>query len=915
VLRALASIRASERRDTWLAFATLLGLVASHTILETARDGLFLSRLPATRLPYVYMAIAAVSLVLGRLQSGLFGRLSGRAALCASLALAAAGTLSFVWLLPALGTAALYLLYIWSGVLTTLVLVHLWTLLGELFSVSQAKRLYGIIGAGSVTGALAGSGMAGVLAELLSPSALLSTSAVLLACTTGIATRFTSSARLASERVAAERLDTGPRVTATAGFVLRQPYSRRVVLLLSTAAAALTVADFLFKSQLAAAVPRDELTTYFAVIGFALNLLSLVCQLVLVTWVVRRFDLATALSVLPAALIAGGVLAMTTGGLVAALAIKGADGALRYSLHRTAGELLLVPLGDSARRWVKTFVDTFGSRGGQALASLAILAAAALALPPWALGAALLLLCTSWLVMARDLRHHYVQLFRSRLHQGHGTEEFPELDVASLETLIATLDSSRDEEVLAAMNVLERERKVRLIPGLILYHPSERVIEAALALFVRVGRRDIAHTAYRLLEHPSPRVRAAAVTACATLEPDENRLRMRLSLEESPEVRATIMVNLVVMGAIVGGDARDALAHLKRHGSPATCVALAEAIARSGAAERFADDLIELARSLSSEVRAAAARAMAGLRAPVFLPVLVDMLGSESTRAVARDALFAHGPAGLEAVAAALVDTTHHRALRWELPRAVARFESQEAVDVLLHQLPEELDGMVRYRILRALEMLTRRVPSVRLSPRVLRRTIDDTVSRAYRYLDRRLVLERGARAEAHRRTPGHALLCKLLRDKEQNAIGRLFRLLALLHPKEDFAAIYRGLRSPRREQRDSSIELCENLLEPPLRGAVVGLIDDADDEQRIAARGPYHPLLELDYEALLGTLLASSSAAVQDITAFHIGELGLRRFRGTLAALPASARRRSDIARVLALLEGTPIEETAHAG
>ena len=42
--------------------------------------------------------------------------------------------------------------------LTTLVLVHFWTLVGNLFTVSQAKRLYGFIGAGSVLGAIAGSG-------------------------------------------------------------------------------------------------------------------------------------------------------------------------------------------------------------------------------------------------------------------------------------------------------------------------------------------------------------------------------------------------------------------------------------------------------------------------------------------------------------------------------------------------------------------------------------------------------------------------------------------------------------------------------------------------------------------------------------------------------------------------------------
>ena len=51
--------------------------------------------------------------------------------------------------------------------LTTLVLVHFWTLLGELFTVTQAKRLFGIVGAGSVLGAIAGSAAAAALSQVL----------------------------------------------------------------------------------------------------------------------------------------------------------------------------------------------------------------------------------------------------------------------------------------------------------------------------------------------------------------------------------------------------------------------------------------------------------------------------------------------------------------------------------------------------------------------------------------------------------------------------------------------------------------------------------------------------------------------------------------------------------------------------
>ena len=148
-----AVIRPEERRDAWAAFATLFGLIASHTVLETARDALFLAKVPASQLPWVFLSVAALSFLVARGQSLITGRLSGRPALAVFTLTAAFVTFVFFALFDQLGRSGLYALYIWSGLLTTLLLVHYWTLVGNIFSVTQAKRLYGFIGAGSVLGA------------------------------------------------------------------------------------------------------------------------------------------------------------------------------------------------------------------------------------------------------------------------------------------------------------------------------------------------------------------------------------------------------------------------------------------------------------------------------------------------------------------------------------------------------------------------------------------------------------------------------------------------------------------------------------------------------------------------------------------------------------------------------------------
>jgi len=81
-------IRKGERRDTWAAFSTLFVLIASHSLLETARDALFLGRVPATRLPWMFLAIAFLSLLLVKLQTRVRQRLNPRQALSALTLLA-----------------------------------------------------------------------------------------------------------------------------------------------------------------------------------------------------------------------------------------------------------------------------------------------------------------------------------------------------------------------------------------------------------------------------------------------------------------------------------------------------------------------------------------------------------------------------------------------------------------------------------------------------------------------------------------------------------------------------------------------------------------------------------------------------------------------------------------------------------
>ena len=866
----LAAIRKEEGRDAWAAFLTLFALIASHSILETARDALFLAKVPAARLPWVFLAIAALSFAVVKLQDRIGKRLSPRKALSVFTMMAALVNFGFFAVLRQLGEAGVYALYVWSGLLTTFVLVHFWALVGDLFTITQAKRLYGFIGAGSVLGAIAGSGAAGLLAQVFHPHRLLLFSALGFVGAAFVPLAFRGSAQGQVDGASA------PKLVHTLTYVAKDPYARRVAGTMFAATMCLTVSDFVFKSMAASMVPKAELGAFFGSMSFAANVLSLIAQFVVVGWLLKRLSLGAALAVLPALMMVGGLGIVITGTLGAVLAVKGTDGALRYSLHRTASELLFLPFGEEARRRVKAFIDVVGQRGGQVLASLAILGFSSVSASPRVIAIALVVLAALWIATAIALRRPYIALFRGRLRSGlvHHVDEFPELDVASLETLIGSLESDNDAEVMAALHVLEREKKAHLVPALILYHPSEQVVVRALGILTRAGRKNLVHMIDRVIDHPSPLVRAATIASRSVLVPDSQKLLMRLSFEESPEVRATIVVNLIASGEFSGSERDERVDAILKNGSVSTRVAFADAIARRHAKD-FDAVLEKLVSAKEPEVRRAAVTAMGSVGGAALLPAIVRALGDESTHEEAERILGQLGDPAFVALLDALDEIESPAATRWRIPHALIMVNADRAAAALLGRLGTEPNGAVRYKIIRALEHVVRRRPSLTLDGALLSKAVATTLTRAYRDLDRRAILDRGARSEPRRKTPGHDLLHDLLRDKEANARERLFRLLGLLYPREDFGEIRRGLASGKL-LRASSIELIENILSEPIRGAVLGLADDGPLEQRLAQAGRYHRALGLDYDALVSSLIEADSATVREVSAYHASELGI---------------------------------------
>ena len=146
-LIALAGIKKGEGRLAALSalFALLIGL--SQVLLKTIPVSLFLNQFHATALPYVYITSAIVLVSLGIAYSALEKKLSAIQLFYILIALPTIAFFIFWVFLEALPGKLVYLfLFISASASFDIFDLGLWGMLNRLFTLDQAKRMFGSIG-------------------------------------------------------------------------------------------------------------------------------------------------------------------------------------------------------------------------------------------------------------------------------------------------------------------------------------------------------------------------------------------------------------------------------------------------------------------------------------------------------------------------------------------------------------------------------------------------------------------------------------------------------------------------------------------------------------------------------------------------------------------------------------------------
>ena len=496
MLRRLFQFREGDAGRAIRLFAYLFLVVCSYVITKTTRDALFLDRFPASRLPWADIATAAAITIVMAAYLRVSRLATLPALLSTTLILTMAVSVGF-WTLAQRGqpTWMLPMLYVWAGVTGVLLPAQVWTLAAHVMTTREAKRLYGFVGAGPIAGAIAGGFITKAAATRFGTDSLLLITAALLAPCPFFVGRIWRDRTTADEHRAAAQKAAGAREAVR--IIGSSSHLRAVARLIAISSIVTTIVAWQFRAVAKASiVSTNELAAFFGMFNVYAGVLSLASQLFLSSRLLRRFGLGTALLVVPLALAFGSAGIIVSGGLAAAVFLKGTDQVLRYSVDRSTVEFLYLPVPARSRSQAKAFIDTVVWRSGDATGALLVLVGVSLLHASAAeLSIVALAAIAAWTAAAVAARKTYVDALRASIYEHRldverlADQQSERSTIAVLTTALASDDPAVRKDAIAALSAAGDRSALGRVEQLIV-DPDRGVRAEALVYLARCGAAD-----------------------------------------------------------------------------------------------------------------------------------------------------------------------------------------------------------------------------------------------------------------------------------------------------------------------------------------------------------------------------------------------------------------------------------------
>jgi ATP/ADP translocase/HEAT repeat protein len=838
---AIFDLRREERTLGLLMALYHVLLLVSLYLLKPVRDSLFLSSRGPAELPFVFLLTTAVVVPVAYLHTRAGRRMDVGPLIDGVSVVLVLSLVGLRGLLHVEGEWVTYLLYAWVSIYGLVVTSQFWLMANALFTASQSKRVFTLLSAGAIVGAIVGGEVTGLLVDVIgmeSENLLLAGGAVLLAAT-ALARGIRHYER------GTERLGPSPDGEAAAEDasgalpIIRE--SRHVQLIVGTLTVMVvvtTLVDYQFKTVATQAFPtEDGLTTFMGQFYGRVSLVALLVQLVVAPRLMRIVGIGGALSILPGMLALGAVGMLLMPGLVAGVFMRGSGQSLKHSVDKTGRELLFVPVPLEKKKRVKVFIDLFVDQGAQGLGGLLLLGLAyGAGLSVQALSGVTLVLIAIWGVLAYRARQTYVDQFRTKLRERN--DDAPPEDASDdhdvdLDRLIDSLCSHAETDALRALDELEESTVPVPVEALLclLDHPTAAVRARALQVLRVREVADVGEAVAEALRDPDPdvQVEAARYLYCQLTDNHFDRLRQGLQ-HDDPQIRAATVAVIAEEGGPREYElvSESLLRRLVSLDGPQGRESRAQVARILGVLDRpYRNELLRrLLRDDAPEVVRAAIKAAGQTEDRSFVDPLVKFLDEDAFEAEAQEALTSFGGEIFGTLYDYLVDEDLPLRIRRRIPPIFGAQPRRFAMTLLVRSL-RRVPIPVRHAVAKALSKVHQGA-DVPVDTDTVEAAVEDEIKH-YAALGQILRLVR--RSNAIQDVPIDPARLRSLRTE---ALECVFRLLGLRYDQRDLYDAYLGVTSADPTLRDSATEFVDNLVDYDTRRMLMPLLDDPDGRQAV---------------------------------------------------------------------------------
>lgn len=404
---------AGERVAALWSFAYFFVLLASYYVLRPLRDQMGIAG-GVRNLPWLFTATFLTLLVAQPFYGALVAALPRIRFIPAVYHFFAANLFLF-WLFLSFGAtpaAVARVFFVWVSVFNLFAVTVFWSLMADLFSSEQGKRLFGFIGAGGTAGALLGPLITIALAARIGPVNLLLIAISFLELAVFCVHRLERVAGALGGVEPGGREEAGGREPGGLGggafaalpALLRSPYLLGVSLWVSLLSLSATIL-YLAQAHLVSAGVHGAgaQTRVFAGIDFMVSLLTLATQLFATGPLLARFGIGVAAASLPAVYLGAFAALALAPWLALIVVIQIVQRWMNFAIANPARQVLFTVIGREEKYKAKNLIDVVVYRGSDAVSGWVFHSLELLGLKLGAIALCALPLAGGWFLLSLSL--------------------------------------------------------------------------------------------------------------------------------------------------------------------------------------------------------------------------------------------------------------------------------------------------------------------------------------------------------------------------------------------------------------------------------------------------------------------------------------------------------------------------------